>query len=218
MNFRKHNREGSQPTHEATVEFRSSFSSDGETANSIREGLFFRIFRDPTSEEGLGHVVAFTSAHSGAGVTEITKALADGLRDDGDPIAISISCRALIADGSHTNRYLDVAESTQILGEKCHWSAEQTLLINTLQTLRRQYKYVLVDCGPVNGSQDIARLAPLVDGIVLVVEANRTRREQILYAQRTIEDAKGRVVGCVLNKRTYPIPAFFHRVLGSVGI
>jgi Mrp family chromosome partitioning ATPase len=58
----------------------------------------------------------------------------------------------------------------------------------------------------------------LVDGVVLVVEANRTRREQIVYAERNIESAGGRILGHVLNKRTYAIPAWFHRVMTAVGV
>ena len=61
-------------------------------------------------------------------------------------------------------------------------------------------------------------LAPLVDGIVLVVEANRTQKEQFLYAERAIEYAGGRILGHVLNKRTYVIPDWLHRKMEAFGV
>jgi Mrp family chromosome partitioning ATPase len=67
-------------------------------------------------------------------------------------------------------------------------------------------------------AQDVLRLAPLVDGIVLVIEANRTKREQMLYAERAIEAAKGKILGHVLNKRTYVVPDWLYWKMEAVGI
>jgi Mrp family chromosome partitioning ATPase len=56
-------------------------------------------------------------------------------------------------------------------------------------------------------------LAPGVDGVVLVVEADRTKRDQIQRAQRTIEMANGNLLGLVLNKRRYVVPRWLYRKL-----
>ena len=56
-------------------------------------------------------------------------------------------------------------------------------------------------------------LASMVDGIVIVVEAGQSRRDEILNAQRTIENAGGNFLGFVLNKRRYPVPEWLYRRL-----
>mgnify|MGYP006159902611 CR=1 FL=1 len=43
------------------------------------------------------------------------------------------------------------------------------------------------------------------------LEAGRSRRDQIVNAQRTIEQAGGKFLGFVLNKRRYPVPEWLYR-------
>jgi Mrp family chromosome partitioning ATPase len=57
-----------------------------------------------------------------------------------------------------------------------------------------------------------------VDGVLLVVEANRTQKSQVAYLEQTIEGAGGKVLGHLLNKRTYPIPAWLFNKLERWGI
>jgi Mrp family chromosome partitioning ATPase len=87
-----------------------------------------------------------------------------------------------------------------------------------VEEIRRKYRYALIDCGSMKASQHAVKLAPLVDGVVLVLEANRTQTDQILYAERTLEGVNGRVLGHVLNKRTYAIPEWLHRMMDAIGI
>ena len=53
----------------------------------------------------------------------------------------------------------------------------------------------------------------MVDGVILVVEADRTKRDQIQRAQQTIEMANGKLLGLVLNKRRYVVPKWIYRGL-----
>ena len=58
-------------------------------------------------------------------------------------------------------------------------------------------RYVLFDLPPLLYADPLA-FAPLVDGIILVVEAGSTPREEITRAVEMLK--KFRVLGCVLNK------------------
>jgi Mrp family chromosome partitioning ATPase len=49
-------------------------------------------------------------------------------------------------------------------------------------------------------------LGRFADGIVLVLQSNATRREAALKAKESFEVASVRLLGAVLNKRTFPIP------------
>ena len=77
---------------------------------------------------------------------------------------------------------------------------------------------VLLDCPSLRESADILGLAPLVDGVLLVVEANKTTKGQIDLLERAIEGAGGKILGHLLNKRTYPLPEWAHRQLEAWGM
>ncbi|HEY8204448.1 MAG TPA: hypothetical protein VIF81_06960 [Pyrinomonadaceae bacterium] len=85
--------------------------------------------------------------------------------------------------------------------------------LNSVDALRVSFDNILIDCGPLHESADAAVLASSVDGVVIVVEAGRSRRDQIVNAQRTIEQAGGKFLGFVLNKRRYPVPEWLYRRL-----
>ena len=52
-----------------------------------------------------------------------------------------------------------------------------------------------------------------VDGVILVVEAERTRWPVAASVKESIERGGGRLLGVVFNKRRHYIPAFIYRRL-----
>ena len=84
-------------------------------------------------------------------------------------------------------------------------------LRSRLAELRVEFDYVLVDAPPVNLYADTALLGKLADGVVLVVQANFTRREAARKAKESLASANVRLLGAVLNKRTFPIPEALYR-------
>src|SRR5439155_6710296 len=69
-----------------------------------------------------------------------------------------------------------------------------------------EFEHVLIDAPPVNLYADPILLGQLADGVILVVEANTTRPETARKAKESLEAASVRLLGAVLNKRTFPIP------------
>jgi Mrp family chromosome partitioning ATPase len=49
-------------------------------------------------------------------------------------------------------------------------------------------------------------IASTIDGLAMVVEADATNRETAFKAAKDAAAANVRMLGVVLNKRTYPIP------------
>lgn len=80
-----------------------------------------------------------------------------------------------------------------------------------LSELRAEFDYVLVDGPPVNLYADSTLLGKLADGVVLVVQANSTHREAARKAKESLDSANVRLLGVVLNKRTFPIPEALYR-------
>ena len=80
-----------------------------------------------------------------------------------------------------------------------------------LAELRAEFDYVLIDAAPANLYADAALLGKLADGVVLVVQANSTHREVVRKAKQSLDSAKVRLLGAVLNKRRFPIPESLYR-------
>lgn len=82
-----------------------------------------------------------------------------------------------------------------------------------LSGLREEFDYILIDTPPLNQYDDAVVLGQFADGLVLVLEANATRREPALRVMENLRAAQIQVLGAVLNKRTFPIPeALYHRI------
>lgn len=67
-------------------------------------------------------------------------------------------------------------------------------------TLSRQSDIVLLDSPPVLAVADAAILATMVDGVVLVVDPNRTRKRDIKRTREVIEAVGGHVLGVIVNR------------------
>jgi Mrp family chromosome partitioning ATPase len=62
-------------------------------------------------------------------------------------------------------------------------------------------------------SPDAAVLAEVADGVVVVVQAGRTKRPVLTRSVDLVRRAGGRVLGIVLNRRRLEIPGFIYRRL-----
>lgn len=71
---------------------------------------------------------------------------------------------------------------------------------------RSEFAYVIIDTPPVGLYGDAIVLGQLSDGMVLVLEAENTHRETALAVVGGLRSSKVRILGAVLNKRTFPIP------------
>lgn len=80
-----------------------------------------------------------------------------------------------------------------------------------LAELRKEFDYVLINVSAVILDGAASLWGPLVDGVILVVEANLTRREVARKAKETLESANVRLLGAVFNNRTFPIPETIYR-------
>lgn len=80
-----------------------------------------------------------------------------------------------------------------------------------LETLRANYSLVLIDGPSVLATADTLFLAPLVDGVVFVVEAGKTRRQVVSLAQERLQHAGAKTLGVVLNRRRFYIPRWIYR-------
>ena len=76
--------------------------------------------------------------------------------------------------------------------------------------LREKFDFVIIDSPPARIAVDTMVLAPLVDSVLLLLSASETRKDQATMAKRLIESAKGKVIGCVLNKATIHSRGYYY--------
>jgi len=75
-----------------------------------------------------------------------------------------------------------------------------------LRALAENFDYVICDGDSALGSSEATIMARYFDGVVFVVECERTKWEVLELAKEKIANVGGNVLGVVLNKRRFYIP------------
>jgi capsular exopolysaccharide synthesis family protein len=72
--------------------------------------------------------------------------------------------------------------------------------------LKEKYEVIIFDTPPVLSLPDTPLLSKLVDGVVLVVQAERAQARDVLNAQETLGQSSANILGYVLSNVQYYIP------------
>ena len=83
---------------------------------------------------------------------------------------------------------------------------ESERLKELIEKLKSEFDLILVDSPPVIPYSDASVLSSQMDGVLLVVQSGRTRREDIQQVQATLQDNQAKVLGVVLNKQRHFVP------------
>ncbi|HTZ98143.1 MAG TPA: CpsD/CapB family tyrosine-protein kinase [Terriglobales bacterium] len=121
--------------------------------------------------------------------------LADALRGDGPVRQYSRQMRRnlwIVSCGSECEPSADLLTSDRMKMR--------------LTELANEFDYLLLDVASLNTSNHGIVLGNLVDGMVIVLKAHHTRRDTTRDVIQSIQGANVRVLGAVLNQRTFPIP------------
>jgi protein-tyrosine kinase len=82
-----------------------------------------------------------------------------------------------------------------------------------LEDVRAWFDFVILDAPPATNFSEAKAICNKVDGVVLVLGAGTTRRQVALKAKREIEEAGGKILGVVLNRRKFHIPKWVYERL-----
>jgi MinD-like ATPase involved in chromosome partitioning or flagellar assembly len=193
--------------------------------NSPYRGLIYNIFQFPR-EEGRGLAIAVTSTHPGAGTTHVVRALTAEigrhpanrvLRIDLATLASSITTdedAAYLAKPTWHPSVYEIASGIQVTGveKSCaYWHASLEHRRRSIDQLADQFHYILLDCPSVRQNGEALGVASLVDGVLLVAEANRTTKRELHHAEQQIEIAGGKLYGIIFNKQRHLVPAWVRR-------
>ncbi|MEN8754269.1 MAG: CpsD/CapB family tyrosine-protein kinase [Desulfobacterales bacterium] len=82
-----------------------------------------------------------------------------------------------------------------------------------LTSVRVAFDYIILDGPPITSFSEARVLCTKVDGVVIVIEAGKTREQVAVRAKKELEEAGGKVLGVVLNKRKFYIPEWIYKRL-----
>jgi Mrp family chromosome partitioning ATPase len=80
-----------------------------------------------------------------------------------------------------------------------------------ISKLRAEFDYVLLQSPSVTEQDDAISLGRLSDGVVLVIDEQLTKRTVALKAKEKLVSNHIRMLGAVLNNRSFPIPDAIYR-------
>jgi Mrp family chromosome partitioning ATPase len=197
--------------------------------------LVQRIFLAQTQEEQ--RMVAFAAVDKGGGCSQIVARVAESLTNNvrGSICVVEANLRSpsLPSIFGTTNHYgltdavlkegpirtftkplysdnLWLLSSGSLTGDSTRLFHSERLKARLCE-LRKEFDYVVIDAPPLARYADAVTLGQISDGLVLVLEAHATRREVAQSIASNLQAAKVKVLGAVLNKRTYPIPEAIYR-------
>lgn len=81
--------------------------------------------------------------------------------------------------------------------QKCH---------DLMRALGQRFDFTLIDLPPVLSTTDTALMAAATDGLTLVIEQRFLKREIITHGMEDLRAKSVRVLGAVINKRSYDLP------------
>ena len=82
-----------------------------------------------------------------------------------------------------------------------------------IKRMREKFDYVILDAPPVNGYAETKVMSKKVDGVILVIESGKTRKQVATRAKQDLEDAGAQVIGVILNHRKHYIPEWIYKRL-----
>ena len=90
---------------------------------------------------------------------------------------------------------------------------ETQRLNKVIEISKKKFDYIILDAAPIGVCPESQALCSLADGVLMVIESGKTRRRVAQRAKKELEDAGGKLLGVVLNKRKYYIPKWIYNRL-----
>jgi hypothetical protein len=173
-----------------------------------------------------GGLFAFASASAGAGGSYVAESVAWELsRRTRERVlmATAASINGLVPTHFREVNGHYVLPDSSVEGTPKIWRLAETYYDSELvppnfhsqsvELLRRWFGYVLVECPDVREMTAPFQITTMSDGVLLVVAAGHTKRNEIAQARELLDASSLNILGLILNKRTQPIPRFIYQYL-----
>lgn len=92
-------------------------------------------------------------------------------------------------------------------------SVKKETLHALVASVKKCFEFVVIGGDNLLDDGTSAAFAQLVDGVIVVADAQKTRAPVARRLKAVIEENGGKVIGAVLNRRRYHIPGWIYRLL-----
>ncbi len=92
-------------------------------------------------------------------------------------------------------------------------SVKKETLQALVASVQKCFEFVVIGGDNLLDDGTSAAFSQLVDGVILVADAQKTRAPVARRLKRVVEENGGKVIGAVLNRRKYHIPGWIYRRL-----
>ncbi len=193
--------------HADTTDF-TPLAAQDEVAPSL-VGLFHAVQALRTG--GGAFVLQFVAPHRGAGTSMIAAGFAAqaARAGNGGVLLVDVSPSATANADDETQALLGgIGLGRPVTGRPglctatlaSRLQAGAALCPNAVAQLRTRFDVVVLDCAALAVLPQVAMLARHCDGTALVVQAERTERDEVMAARRSIEAMGGQILGAVFNR------------------
>jgi hypothetical protein len=189
-----------------------------EQIRTLVQQLFFR-----GDGPQLRHV-GFTAADLEADIAPLCKNVAKVLSEEGNhDVALidaspgCVSLHSRLGQPALTGIAACQIETRLWLVPRQSWMEDQAAQLVSDKSLFRlhgltaQFDFTILCCAPM--SWTAVQVGRIVDGLVLVLAANKTRRLVVTKMQEQLRSARVPLLGTVLTERRFPVPPGLYRNL-----
>lgn len=79
--------------------------------------------------------------------------------------------------------------------------------------LKNNFDFIIFDMPPVIPVTDPSVLGTQLDGVLMVVQAGRTQKNVIKHAEMLLQQARAKILGCVMTHVEYHLPQYMYRYI-----
>lgn len=193
----------------------------------MREAERLAILLDAERETGKGAVLQVTSSVNGEGASAVAGGLAQAFSNDPQSRTLLIDFTGdipgtksgpgvsdVLMGSEGIDKVFTTNDTLTVVGRGAQGDAYlwgSGTMDNLMNDLRARYQYIVFSVGPILQTHDALKLARHVDGVIVTIKADSTRREVVNRAVETLKEAKPKVLGAVLTERTQSIPQAVYR-------
>ena len=195
----------------------------------IYQSLLYGIFQRSRAEPYRGFSLAITSINPGEGVSHATRGLANALGEILTQRVAMMELNFLQRKSGSLEEIIhsvDMTEESYIRelkyeahtngngtnGHGTEWQRNLEYRRSCIRRLCSHFDVVLIDCPALKRSGEALSIAAAVDGVIMVVQAGRTTKADIAFAERQIVGVGGKLEGHILNKLSTPfLPRWLSR-------
>lgn len=180
----------------------SSIHGEGKTITAIN--LAITTARDLDKKKVLlvdadmrrSRISKYLGVNSEIGLSEL---IANGTKIDDALLNIGIDNLTLLPAGNPPHNPAELLGSLK--------------LKNLISQLKAKYDFIIFDAPPVVPVTDAGILGSQTDGVVMVIQANRTQKGVVKHGEGLLKQAQAKLLGYVLTNIQYHIPAYIYRYL-----